>query len=109
MNCTALRRARITARRKSPFFSAISTVVTPTTLSSGGSTSLATTTARYLCLTFDHSGSVIGGDVDLARVERGDAFAEAARLHELGVGFGVARLACSSMRASAWLVERGLV
>ena len=59
MNCTALRRARITARRKSPFFSAISTVVTPTTLSSGGSTSLATTTARYLCLTFDHKGSVI--------------------------------------------------
>ena len=60
MNFTALRRARITARMKSPFFSAISTVVTPTTLSSGGSASLATTTARYLSLNFDHSGSVIG-------------------------------------------------
>jgi hypothetical protein len=41
-------------------FSAISTVVTPTTLSSGGSTSLAMITARYLFLNFDHSGSVIG-------------------------------------------------
>jgi len=45
---------------KSPFFSAISTVVTPTMLSSGGSASLATITARNLFLYFDHSGSVIG-------------------------------------------------
>ena len=89
MNLTALRRARITARRKSPFFSAISTVVTPTTLSSGGSTSLATTTARYLSLTFDHSGSVIGATSIWPDVERGDAFAEAAGLHELGVGLGL--------------------
>ena len=60
MKMTALRRARMTARMKSPRFSAISTVVTPTTLSSGGSVVLATTTARYLFLYFDHKGSVMG-------------------------------------------------
>ena len=60
MNSTALRRARITARMKSPLLAIAAPVVTPTTLSSGGRMSLATATARYFVLYFDQTGSAIG-------------------------------------------------
>src|SRR5262249_39503559 len=80
MKSTAWRRPRSTARRKSPRVAAAFAVVTPTTLSSGGSVSLARTTRRYLSLCCDHSRSLDG-----AGIERDDALAEAAGLDQLGV------------------------
>ena len=71
---------------KSPRFSAISTVVTPTTLSSGGKASLAATTARYLLLYFDQRGSVIGSHVHLVRLQcRSNALTETTGLDQLHV------------------------
>ena len=84
-------------------------MLTPTTLSSGGRMSLAIATARYCALNFDHSGSVIGATSIWPEVERSDAFAEAAGLHQLGVVGLVARPPAAAAMASAWLVERGLV
>ena len=48
-------------------------------------------------------------DVDQPGVERRDPLAEAAGLDELGVGLACSPPACSSISASAWLVERGFV
>ena len=56
MYSTALRRALITARMKSPLVFAASAVVTPITLLSAGSTSGAAAINLYLPRFFDHSG-----------------------------------------------------
>ena len=85
MNSTARRRARMTARMKSPRVFAASPVTMPTTLSSGGNASAPVISTRYLSLFFDHSGSVTGSDVDLPEFERGDHRTEPAGLHQFGV------------------------
>jgi hypothetical protein len=77
-------------------------------LSSGGSTSLAATTARYLPFTFDHSGSVIGAtSINPESSAAMPSPNPPVFTSSTSSGFNPAD--CTSMLASAWLVERGLV
>ena len=108
MNSTAWRRPRSTARRKSP--------------RAGGrlrGRHADHVVERRQGVAGAHDGAVLvlvlrpqrlgdRRDVDCAEIERDDAFAEAAGLHQLGVG-GLSPAASSTRMASAWLVERGLV